>query len=66
MEEGEAVNPTEEQLARVLRLTQELPLSDRTLAVVEMLAVLAQRVIETSPADQADLAAAVLARWMHS
>ena len=53
-------------LARAQRLTQELPLSDRTLAAVEMLAVLAQRVIETSPADQANLAAAVLARWMHT
>jgi hypothetical protein len=53
-------------LARAHRLAQEVPLSDRTLAVVEMLAVLTQRVIETSPSDQADFAAAVLARWMHS
>lgn len=53
-------------LERAARLVREMPLSDRTLAVAEMLAVLAQRVIETSPSDQADLAAAVLARWMHS
>lgn len=53
-------------LERVARLVREMPLSDRTLAVAEMLAVLAQRVVETSPSDQADLAAAVLARWMHS
>jgi hypothetical protein len=31
-----------------------------------MLGMLTQRILETSPADQADLAAAVLARWMHS
>ena len=54
------------KLEHVARLVREMPLSDRTLAVAEMLAVLAQRVIETSPSDQADLAAAVLARWMHS
>lgn len=53
-------------LERAARLVREMPLSDRTLAVAEMLAVLAQRVVETSPSDQADLAAAVLARWMHS
>ena len=53
-------------LERAARLVREMPLSDRTLAVAEMLAVLTQRVIETSPSDQADLAAAVLARWMHS
>ena len=53
-------------LERVARLVREMPLSDRTLAVAEMLAVLAQRLVETSPSDQADLAAAVLARWMHS
>jgi hypothetical protein len=53
-------------LERAARLVREMPLSDRTLVVAEMLAVLTQRVIETSPSDQADLAAAVLARWMHS
>ena len=53
-------------LERAARLVREMPLSDRTLAVAEMLGMLTQRVLETSPADQADLAAAVLARWMHS
>jgi hypothetical protein len=53
-------------LERAARLVREMPPSDRTLVVAEMLAVLTQRVIETSPSDQADLAAAVLARWMHS
>ena len=53
-------------LERAARLVREMPLSDRTLAVAEMLGMLTQRILETSPADQADLAAAVLARWMHS
>lgn len=53
-------------LERAARLAREMPLSDRTLAVAEMLGMLTQRILETSPADQADLAAAVLARWMHS
>lgn len=60
------VDATLAALDRVQRLVREMPLSDRTIAAVEMLAFLAQRVVETSPSDQADLAAAVLARWMHS
>ncbi len=53
-------------LERAARLVREMPLSDRTLAVAEMLGMLTQRILETSPADQADFAEAVLARWMHS
>lgn len=53
-------------LERAARLVREMPLSNRTLAVAEMLGMLTQRILETSPADQADLAAAVLARWVHS
>ena len=53
-------------LERAARLVREMPLSDRTLAVAEMLGMLTQRVIETSPSDQTDFAEAVLARWMHS
>ncbi len=54
------------RLERAARLAREMPLSDSTLAVVEMLGTLAQRIIETSPSDQTDFAEAVLARWMHS
>jgi hypothetical protein len=53
-------------LERAARLAREMPLSDRTLAAAEMLGTLAQRILETSPADQADFAEAVLARWIHS
>jgi hypothetical protein len=53
-------------LERAARLVREMPLSDRTLAVAEMLGTLTQRIIETSPADQTDFAEAVLARWIHS
>ena len=52
--------------ARYRRIAERLednPPSDRTLAVVEAQAMLIERVLATSPDDQADLAA-VLARLM--
>ena len=52
--------------ARYRRISERLednPPSDRTLAVVEAQAMLIERVLATSPDDQADLAA-VLARLM--
>lgn len=52
-----------DRLDRAARLCREMPLSDQTQAVVELIAKLATDTICTSPADQADFAEA-LARLM--
>lgn len=50
------MNNTAQHLERAARLADELPLSDQTLAVVELIAKLATDVMLTSPADQSAFA----------
>ena len=45
-----------DRLDRAARLCREMPLSDQTQAVVELIAKLAVDTICTSPSDQADMA----------
>lgn len=50
------MNNAAQRLERAARLADELPLSDQTLAVVELIAKLATDVMLTSPADQSAFA----------
>jgi hypothetical protein len=57
------MNPAAERLERAAMLAREVPLSDATLATVELIAKLATDVMLTSPSDQVAFAES-LARLM--
>jgi hypothetical protein len=53
------MNDTADRLERLAAAIREIPVPDRTEGILASLAVLMQRVLETSPDDQAPLAMAL-------
>lgn len=53
------MNDTADRLHRLSCAIRDTPMSDRTAGIVDSLAILIARVLETSPDDQADFAAAL-------
>lgn len=47
---------TADRLERLAAILREIPVSDRTAGILDCQAILMQRILETSPDDQADVA----------
>lgn len=54
MEEVEAVNDAADRLEGCARVIREVPVSDRTAAVIEMLSMAISQTLRSSPNDAAD------------